>query len=142
MPITSSTDMLIAQRGARRLAAELGFDERGQWEIAIAVSEAASNISKYAPGGVVTLLGHKEDGVGGFFEFEALDDGEDIDDISLAMRDGVTQGRDLTTREGPDRPRSLGSSLGAIVWLMDKVSLSNSNRVQGGLSVVARKDLR
>ncbi len=138
--ITSSTDVLIARRGARRLAAELGFDKRAQWEIAIAVSEAASNISKYTPGGVVTLTGHKEESGGGFFAFEALDDGKGIDDIPFALRDGVSQGRDLATYEGPDRPRSLGSGLGAIVRLMDHVSISN--RAQGGLAIVARKDLR
>ncbi len=138
--ITSGADVLVARRRAHRLAAEVGFDERGQWEIAIAVSEAASNISKYTPGGVVTLLGHKDNHGASFFEFEALDDGDGIDDIPLALRDGVSQGRDLASYEGRDRPRSLGSGLGAIVRLMDKVSISN--RVQGGLAIVARKDLR
>ena len=140
IPVTSSTDIILVQRAARRLATELGFDERGQWEIAIAVSEAASNISKYTPGGAVTLRAHKEDDGGGFFEFEALDEGEGIDDIPLALRDGVSQGRDLATYEGPDRPCSLGSGLGAIVRLMDQVSISN--RAKGGLSIVARKALR
>ena len=138
-PVEGHTDVVVVQGAARRLAAQLGFPEQAQWEIAIAVSEVATNIVKYTPGGVV-LLRCRQDGGRVCFEFEAVDRGEGLEDIEMAKRDGVSQGCDLTTYEGPDRPHSLGTGLGAIHRLMDRVTIENCD--SGGLSVRAQKDLR
>jgi len=136
--VAGHTDVVIAQSAARRLAAELGFPVQAQWEIAIAVSEVATNIVKHTPGGEV-FLRCRQSGGGVCFELEAVDRGEGLEDIEMAKRDGVSQGYDLTTYEGPDRPRSLGSGLGAIHRLMDRVTITNCDG--GGLSVLAQKDL-
>ncbi len=134
--ISRYADVLVVQGSARRMAAELGFGARSQWEIAIAVSEAAANIFKHTPGGSVVLrcrlICDRE-----CFEFEAADRGDGVDDIPSAKRDGMSQGCDLATYEGVDRPRGLGAGLGAIYRLMDQVTMGN--RPQGGFSVVAQK---
>ena len=136
-PIRVAADVVCARSEVRRDAARLGFTNVASAEIALAVSELATNIIKYAGEGQVWAR-FIADATPPYFEIEAVDRGPGIDDIDLARRDGVSQGRDRAS-DGPGR-RGLGAGLGAVSRLMDGVEI---NSVPGnGTRVVARKLLR
>jgi serine/threonine-protein kinase RsbT len=136
LEIRALSDVAVAQTRARSMAAAAGFPRRAQWEIATAVSEAATNIVKHASHGWVhlrvipaTLL---------CFEFEAVDHGTGIGDVDLAIRDGVSEGTDLSVPGPIVARRGLGLGLGAIRRLMDRLEVSSTAQ---GTSLRAQKDL-
>lgn len=133
--IVSATDAVTAGGRARRFAERLGFSRPEQYEIATAVSEAATNIAKFAGEGRI-LLSHFAGGL----EFYAADDGPGIPDPVSALRDGFSEGRQIGPDTGPRGRRGLGSGLPAIVRLMDYLSLTN--REPHGLLLRAVKYLK
>jgi anti-sigma regulatory factor (Ser/Thr protein kinase) len=72
-----------ARRSALGMASAAGFDEKDAGKVAIAVTEAASNVLKHAGGGEI-LLRPLDGGV----EMLALDKGQGIANMAEAMRDG------------------------------------------------------
>jgi len=72
-----------ARRAALGMASAAGFDENDAGKVAIAVTEAASNVLKHAGGGEI-LLRPLDGGV----EVLALDKGQGIANMAEAMRDG------------------------------------------------------
>ncbi|HEY8607742.1 MAG TPA: ATP-binding SpoIIE family protein phosphatase [Noviherbaspirillum sp.] len=86
--IVHSTDIAAARRAGSQLASTLGFDETAAGKVAIAITEAATNILKHAGGGKV-LVGPapmQEKAI----DVVALDRGPGMANVALSMRDGVS----------------------------------------------------
>jgi anti-sigma regulatory factor (Ser/Thr protein kinase) len=116
-PIRDRGDVVVVSSQAGRLARELGFAPRRAKELAIVVSELASNIVKHGVEGVIVLTLHSP---GGEITVEARDIGPPIRDLETALTDGCDD-------RGPIDParilrrRGLGTGLGAVVRLADRV---------------------
>jgi len=116
-PIRDRSQVVVASSQAGRLAHDFGLAPRRAKEVAIVVSELASNIVKHGVQGeiVVTL-----DPQRGEITIEARDVGPPIRDLEVAMTDGCD---DL----GPIDPAlflrrgGLGTGLGAVARLADRV---------------------
>lgn len=87
--IDESTGIGGARRYAQRLAAALEFDETTIGELAIVVTEAATNMLRHAGGGEL-LLRPLFDGTRSGIEILALDKGPGISDLAHSMIDGVS----------------------------------------------------
>jgi anti-sigma regulatory factor (Ser/Thr protein kinase) len=100
-PVTDSSHVSAARRGASQLAGKLGFDDARAGQVALVVTELATNIIKHGERGEV-LLSFISNGVRSGLEVLAIDTGRGFADFQVAMRDGhSTSG-------------SLGHGLGAI----------------------------
>ncbi len=122
--VSRSLDIVICQRRARAFAAAVGFSQREQWELAIAVSEAVSNILKYAGSGELRLRRTPVDTDG--VEFEAVDQGHGIADLDVALRDGTSEGHDASDDGRVVTRRGLGLGLGTILRIMDNVEIEST----------------
>lgn len=85
--IEDRTHVGSARRAGTDLATSLGFDEDGTGRIALAVTEAATNILKHAGTGQIVLRDLVSGKVGGV-EILALDRGPGIADVAASLRDG------------------------------------------------------
>ena len=130
-------DVVYLQAQIRRLAQQAGFGEVERTSIAIAASELATNILKYAGRGRI-LFRRSDQPVR--LEIEALDEGPGFADIAHALEDGHSDDRDARTGEWKPGHRGIGCGLGAVARLMD--TLEVRNRPSGGAQVVAAKQLR
>ncbi len=130
--LRSDSDVAVVQAAALRLARETGFDKKGGWEFAIAVSEAATNILKHATEGEILLRASTR-----CLELQALDRGPGIKDVEAMIQDGCSENRNLAEDTTIVGRRGLGLGLGAIRRLMDELSISA--RSGGGTALVARK---
>lgn len=120
VPITESSRISEARRKALSLAEQLGFSETKAGKVAIAVTEAASNLLKHAGGGEMVfrvfelsgcaLDGRDSQGTDGL-EFLALDKGPGIKNIGESLRDGQSTAG------------TAGNGLGAIARLADAFDL-------------------
>ncbi len=90
-----------ARRAAAEITRTLSFDETGAGNVAIAVTEAATNIVKHAGRGKLILRALESDGVAGV-EVLALDHGPGIANLGASLRDGQSTAG------------SMGTGLGAI----------------------------
>ncbi len=90
-----------ARRAAAEITRTLSFDDTGAGNVAIAVTEVATNIVKHAARGKLVLRTLERDGVGGL-EVLALDQGPGIANFGASLRDGQSTAG------------SLGTGLGAI----------------------------
>jgi anti-sigma regulatory factor (Ser/Thr protein kinase) len=129
-------DVLFAQGGVQRYAAELGFSRRESQELAIVATELASNIIKYGHhGGLSAEAQVDEHGL--YLQLEARDHGPPFHDLEAAMKDGWDQ-------DGPIDPlkmfcrKGIGGGLGAIVRLSDSFSVRPES---GGKLIVTRRYL-
>jgi serine/threonine-protein kinase RsbT len=130
IPVRVAEDAAAASALARRAAAALGLSPRACSEVAIAVSELASNQVRHAGGGVIALYAD-----GDALVVEALDRGPGIPDVTAAMLDNASGGR---PRPCGELPRGgLGCGLGAVARLMDELRLEG--REGGGLCARAVK---
>jgi len=135
--VQSSHDLAPLQASVRRFLRALGLPSREQWCVAIAASEAASNLVKHAGGGTLSL--RLDGGPPPALVLEALDCGPGFADIDRALLDHVSEGVDLVTDEPRRHRRGLGTGLGAIGRMMG--TLAVENRPGGGARVVAIKQL-
>jgi anti-sigma regulatory factor (Ser/Thr protein kinase) len=115
--ITESLDVFLARWTAQRLASAIGFAPAARQEIAIAVSELATNILKYGVRGAIAVrLVDGEQGPG--LELIAEDDGPPLADLATAILDGQSD-------RGAIDPMTLlgrggiGAGLGAIIRFTD-----------------------
>lgn len=108
-----------ARRLAKAMAIEIGFDIKESEEIAIAVSELASNLVKHAQSGHL-ILTPLEDGGRLGIKIESQDAGPGIPDVDQAITDGFS-----TTG-------SLGYGLGSINRLMDEFEIRTSTSGKTG----------
>ena len=123
MPIRSRLDADQARREARRLALRLGFDRGDAEAVALAASELAMNLHRYAVEGEIVLRAI-EDGTRRGLEIESQDAGPGIADPELALQDGYTTGG------------GLGSGLPSARRLMDDFELRSQ---PSGTRIVVRK---
>ncbi len=135
--VDGTTSIAYVQSRVRAFVRAVGGGVRDEWCIAIAASEAATNIGKFATRGALRLVAHDD---GPAVELVAEDDGPGVDDVDRALRDGVSEGVDLATVEPSAKRRGLGAGLGAIARQMD--SLTIERRAGGGTRLVARRRLR
>jgi anti-sigma regulatory factor (Ser/Thr protein kinase) len=124
--VTHALDVAAAHHAAKGVAASIGFAENECEEIAIAVSELASNQVKYARGGSVMIAALPGDPPG--IQVEATDAGPGIADIEEALADGFSTGG------------GLGLGLGAVNRLMEVVEIHS--QPGQGTQIVCKRWLR
>ena len=123
MRIASRADVEWIRREARHLATSVGFGREDAEAIVLAVSELATNLVRYAPGGEVLVAPCAED-AGTGIAIQSRDDGPGIADVEMALRDGYSTGG------------GLGSGLPSVRRLMDDFTLTTS---PAGTRIEARK---
>ncbi|GII78307.1 TorS-related protein [Sphaerisporangium rufum] len=107
--VEDSSAIGAARRAASQLAAARGFDEEHVGQVAVAVSEAASNLVKHAADGQMLIRPHPRAETS--IEVMAIDRGPGMADTLASIRDGYS-----TTG-------TLGIGLGAITRLSDAYDL-------------------
>jgi anti-sigma regulatory factor (Ser/Thr protein kinase) len=136
--IQGRSDVVVAGSQGRRFAVRHGFDVRRATELAIVVSELASNIVKHGVRGEIRLIWSPETPPRGEIAVEAHDVGPPIRDLQLAMIDGYDD-------RGPIDPAlilrrgGLGTGLGAAARLADRLDYREE---AGGKVITARFLLR
>jgi serine/threonine-protein kinase RsbT len=131
LAVAAPADAARARRAARALAGRLGFGTAAAEEVALAVSELATNLVRYARGGEIVLAavgatapaGAAGGGVAGV-HVESIDRGPGIANLAQAMEDGYSTGG------------GLGGGLPAVRRLMDEFVITSD---PAGTRVVARK---
>jgi serine/threonine-protein kinase RsbT len=123
LPIRSRLDVDQARREARRLAASFGFNRADAETVALAASELAMNLQRYAVDGEIEIR-IVEEGARRGLVLTSGDHGPGIDDPARALEDGYSTGG------------SLGSGLPAVRRLMDDFDLETA---PSGTRIVARK---
>lgn len=121
--VVSRHEVDIARQRAREIALRAGLDRERRECVALAASELAMNLVRYADGGEIILeaiTGPRGAGV----RIEASDHGPGIIDLPRALEDGYTTGG------------GLGSGLPAVRRLMDDFDITSTPT---GTRVVARK---
>lgn len=122
-PIASQADAEQAQREARALARAHGFSPVEVEAVALAVAELATNLLRYARGGVISLTWLAAP-AGGGIEVVCEDSGPGIADLAQALTDGFSTGG------------GLGSGLPGVRRLMDTFEIASSPE---GTRIVACK---
>lgn len=107
LPITHASDIAAARRAGQRLADQAGFDEVRAGQLALLITEAATNILKHAVDGNLVLSTVHAGGVKGI-DVLAIDAGPGIANLGRALRDG-------TSSTGTS-----GTGLGALYRLSDQ----------------------
>jgi serine/threonine-protein kinase RsbT len=115
--IREPIDVFAARWAAQRLAQAIGFSPTVGLELAIVISELATNILKYGVRGTITMRPLDEPGRGRGIELIAEDEGPPLADLALAVQDGFGD-------RGPLDPLKhgrggIGAGLGAIIRLTD-----------------------
>jgi anti-sigma regulatory factor (Ser/Thr protein kinase) len=106
IPIEEQSQTAEARRIAREMARKTGFDENVAEQVAIVVTEAATNLLKHASGGEILIRIVADDSnVPASLELLALDKGPGMRNLEQCLRDGFSTGG------------SPGQGLGAIVRL-------------------------
>ncbi len=122
--ILSSADVARAVNSARKLALGWGFSESDQFMIGTAVSELATNISRYATEGTIVLRIINDIERKGF-EITAQDQGPGIEDLELAMQENYSS------------MNSLGLGFSSVKRIMDDFSIEST--VGKGTLITTRK---
>jgi anti-sigma regulatory factor (Ser/Thr protein kinase) len=125
--ITTLAEIRRAEDSARNLAASIGFSAQDCQEIALVVTELASNLIKHAGGGTLRLMVNAAEGRTGI-RIESEDLGPGIPDFDRALTDGYSSAG------------SLGTGLGAVNRLMDELELRPLPA--GGAHIVCQRWLR
>jgi anti-sigma regulatory factor (Ser/Thr protein kinase) len=89
LQVSEVSEVAEARRAATALAGRLGFGETEAGNVALAVTEAATNLVKHATGGEILLYALQSDRVGGI-EVLALDRGPGMANVAQALRDGYS----------------------------------------------------
>jgi serine/threonine-protein kinase RsbT len=122
--IVSTPDVERARRAARDLARRVGFDAGDSEAVALAVSEFATNLVRYALDGAISLSVVEEATTGFGVQVRSSDAGPGIANVERAMEDGFSTGG------------GLGNGLPAARRLMDEFELTSG---PAGTAIVARK---
>ena len=125
--VLHSSNVGAARRAARALAESLGFDSAACDEIALAMTELATNLIKHAGGGRLTLTPLADGGRIGL-EIESRDSGPGIADVEQALGDRFST---AGTR---------GTGLGAVNRLMDDLDITSERG--RGTRIACRKWVR
>ena len=111
------------RRVARAAAAELGFSATDAEAVALAISELAMNLHRYARRGEIVVEDIGGPGRRGI-QITSRDGGPGIEDVDAALRDGFSTGG------------GLGSGLPGVRRLMDELDVVTGPT---GTLIVARK---
>ena len=87
--ITHASDVAAARRGAQKLADALGFGATRGGQLALIVTEAATNILKHAGEGTL-YISETQSCAGRGVDVLAIDAGPGIADLATSLRDGVS----------------------------------------------------
>jgi anti-sigma regulatory factor (Ser/Thr protein kinase) len=118
-PVERREDAVLIAPQARRLALQFGLDAKRAAEVAIVVSELATNIAKHGIRGDLTIVLDPVPPPRGGLTVIARDVGPPIKDLATAMTDGCDD-------RGPIDPAlllrrgGLGTGLGAVLRLSDR----------------------
>ena len=123
LAIDDSSKLGEARRVAQMLAGRLGFDATGAAQVALVVTEAATNLFKHARDGVLIIQGVETGGTIGL-EVLALDRGPGMTDVDRCLRDGFSS------------VGTAGNGLGAIARLAARFDIHSSTET--GTAMVAR----
>jgi anti-sigma regulatory factor (Ser/Thr protein kinase) len=126
--VTSAADISRANQAARERSTGLGFTVSESEEIALAVTELASNLVKHAGRGNIRMTAIQADGRTGI-QVESEDNGPGIPDVEQAVTDGYSTAG------------SLGIGLGTINRLMDELEFYTPAE-RTGLHIVCQRWLR
>lgn len=123
------SSVAVARRAGQVLARELNFDEARTGQLALVITEAATNIVKHAGFGQILLRALEEGGLAGI-EVIALDKGPGIENLDWHIKDGnstagtygiglgtlnrLSQAFDIYTAPGK------GTVLWMIIWNVDQ----------------------
>ncbi|HEY0555424.1 MAG TPA: ATP-binding protein [Thermoanaerobaculia bacterium] len=133
--IQDRTSAVVAASQAQRFALRCGLPARRATEMAIVVSELASNIVKHGVRGEIRLRWDSGVPPHGEITVEAHDVGPPIHDLEMAMTDGWDDRGPIdpahTLRRG-----GLGTGLGAVDRLADKLEYRDEEG--GGKVITAR----
>ena len=94
VPIAIESDIVVARRTVREVAAQIGFGATDVTRIVTAASELARNIFQYAGKGAMHWRPVEEDGRAGL-ELKFVDQGPGITDVNVALREGYSTGEGL-----------------------------------------------
>jgi serine/threonine-protein kinase RsbT len=122
--VAADTDVIAARQRGKELATQCGFSVGDQTVIAVAISEVARNIVRYAKAGEIVLRTVNAGPRTGIVVI-ANDDGPGIPDVNLALQDGYS------TSGG------LGLGLPGARRLMDEFEIAS--QVGKGTTVTMRK---
>ncbi len=136
--VRQMVDATIISANVRKFAEQNGFPQIAQWEIAIAVSEAITNMVKYAGQGWLRL--QFVAGSSPYLEVLAEDEGQGIEQVQQALLDGFSEGRHLSQTPYLRHDRGLGLGLGTMKRLMDELAIERPQ--PGGTRLRMRKYLR
>jgi serine/threonine-protein kinase RsbT len=120
--IREAIDMYAPRQGVKDIGQTLGFSRNDCHELAIVVSELASNILKYGVRGTISIEDANDVKRGLGVLLVARDQGPPFYDLQLALRDGYND-------RGPIDPVTLlkrgglGTGLGAVIRLSDSFEL-------------------
>ena len=103
--ITHASDVAAARRRGQQMADDMGFDETRAGQLAIIITEVATNIVKHGVAGKI-FVGPAHTGVPGI-DVIAFDTGPGMVDVDLCLRDGVSSAG------------TAGNGLGALQRLSD-----------------------
>ena len=113
-PVRAMGDVLIVRKRAQELGVQFGLGSKRSTELAIAVSELATNIVKYGIHGEVVVILDPDAGVRGGIRVVARDVGPPIKNLEVALQDGCDDtgpiDPTLVLRRG-----GLGTGLGAVL---------------------------
>jgi serine/threonine-protein kinase RsbT len=136
--LTQHEDSYWCSARGKKVALSLGFDTQAAWAVAITISELLSNAIKFAGAGTLSLVALHDPRPG--LEIRMADEGPGLEDFQASLRDGYSEGKDLSDPEQHVWPRrGLGAGLGAVKRLMDELEAIHPE--EGGLVVIARKFL-
>ena len=123
--VEAPADVGEARRQAQDAAAQIGLCEAKSGQLALAVTEAGSNIVKHARAGTILIRALSAEGSSGI-EILALDKGPGMVDVALSMRDGYS------TAGTP------GTGLGALSRVTEQLEIYS----RSGLGTALRFEVR
>ena len=117
-PVSRREDALVIGREAQRLGLLFGLTKKRAGELAIVVSELASNIAKYGVKGEIGLSFDPDSDPEGDVWVAARDVGPPFRDLELAKTDGCNDRGPIDPADILGR-RGLGTGLGAVLRLAE-----------------------
>ena len=135
--VAAEEDVFAARRSVRRVAASVGFSPRVAEELALVATELASNMLKYAGGGVIEITPCEGADADVGIRIVASDHAPPFD-LVCALRDGHDGAGQIDPALLFGR-RGIGAGLGAVARLTDALTLE---AIPGGKRLVALRYLR